>query len=407
MNILVINHYAGAPSLGMEYRQYYLAKEWQRSGHNVLIVTASKTHLRSKQFEVSSKIENKVVEDVNYLVFKTPSYQRNNYKRILNIISFVATFKRNWKKIAKEFKPDAVITSSTFCFDIYTSKRLADLTGAKLIFEVHDLWPLSIMELGGYSKWHPFVYLMQKAENFAYKYADKVVSILPNTLEYMVKHGLTKDKFVHVPNGIYIDEWTVGNDIPLEISKLIDGLKQQKNIIIGYAGNHGIANALNSLVDAMKFFQNESVALLLIGQGQEKQNLIKKVKEQNITNIHFVPAVPKTVIPSLLDKLDILYIGLQNQPVFRFGVSPNKLIDYMMAGKPIIQAIEAGNDIVLEAGCGITIEPENTQEIIGGIKYLVSQSDEKLMEMGLRGKSYCMSKYDYKVLAKNFLSALS
>ncbi len=149
MNILVINHYAGAPSLGMEYRQYYLAKEWQRSGHNVLIVTASQTHLRSKQFEVSSKIENKVVEDVNYLVFKTPSYQRNNYKRILNIISFVATFKRNWKKIAKEFKPDAVITSSTFCFDIYTSKRLADLTGAKLIFEVHDLWPLSIMELGG------------------------------------------------------------------------------------------------------------------------------------------------------------------------------------------------------------------------------------------------------------------
>ena len=119
MNILVINHYAGAPSLGMEYRQYYLAREWQKAGNNVMIVTASHTHLRSKQFSVSSRIEKQVVEDVNYLVFKTPSYEGNNYKRILNIVSFILTLKRNWKKIAKGFNPDIVITSSTFCFDIY------------------------------------------------------------------------------------------------------------------------------------------------------------------------------------------------------------------------------------------------------------------------------------------------
>ena len=121
---------------------------------------------------------------------------------------------------------------------------------------------------------------------------------------------------MHIPNGICIEEWDIDFDIPLEISNLIDELKQQNNIIIGYAGNHGIANAINSLVDAMKFFQNENVVLLLIGQGQEKQNLIKKVKEQNVTNVYFVSAVPKTVIPSLLDKLDILYVGLQKQTIY-------------------------------------------------------------------------------------------
>lgn len=407
MNILIINHYAGAPSYGMEYRQYYLAREWQKAGHNVLIVTSSYTHLRSKQFNVNGIVEKKIVEGLDYLIFKTPSYQQNNYKRILNIFSFVITLNRNWRKISNEFKPDVVITSSTFCFDIYKSKKIADLAGAKLIFEVHDLWPLSIMELGGYSKWHPLIYLMQRAENFAYRYSDKVVSILPNTLEYMVEHGLREDKFLHIPNGICIEEWDIDFDIPLEISNLIDELKQQNNIIIGYAGNHGIANAINSLVDAMKFFQNENVVLLLIGQGQEKQNLIKKVKEQNVTNVYFVSAVPKTVIPSLLDKLDILYVGLQNQPVFRFGVSPNKLIDYMMAGKPIIQAIKAGNDIVSEAGCGITIAPENTQEIVRGIQYLLSQPIEKLKAMGQSGKNYCMSKHDYKVLAQRFIDALN
>ena len=407
MNILVINHYAGAPSLGMEYRQYYLAREWQRSGHNVLIVTASFTHLRSSQFNVRNKIEKKVVEDINYLVFKTPSYEGNDYKRVLNITSFIIALKRNWKKISQEFKPDAVITSSTFCFDIYSSKKIANLAGAKLVFEVHDLWPLSPMELGGYSKWHPFIYLMQVAENYAYKNADKVISILPKTLEYMVEHGLKKDKFIHVPNGICVEEWDVNHQLPREIDELLTKLKNNNNKLIGYAGNHGIANALNHLIDAMKYFESENVVLLLIGKGQEKDNLINKVKNMNLKNVHFISALPKNVIPALLDKLDILYVGLQNQPVFRFGISPNKLIDYMMAGKPIIQAIKAGNDIVNEVGCGISVEPENTNDIVKGIQFLLSQSDKKLKDMGENGKKYCLQNHDYKVLAKNFLSALS
>jgi glycosyltransferase involved in cell wall biosynthesis len=407
MNILVINHYAGAPSLGMEYRQYYLAREWQRSGHNVLIVTASFTHLRSTQFKMLNKLEKKVVENINYLVIKTPSYDGNDYKRVLNITSFIITLKRNWKKISQEFEPDAVITSSTYCFDIYSSKKIANFAKAKLVFEVHDLWPLSPMELGGYSKWHPFIYSMQVAENYAYQNADKVISILPKTLQYMVEHGLEKDKFVHVPNGICVEEWDVNHQLPDEIDELLTRLKSNNNKLIGYAGNHGIANALNHLIDAMKYFESENVVLLLIGKGQEKENLINKVVKMNLKNVHFISALPKNIIPALLDKFDILYVGLQNQPVFRFGISPNKLIDYMMAGKPIIQAIKAGNDMVKEVGCGISVEPENTTEIVKSIRFLLSQPDKKLKEMGERGKKHCMKNHDYKVLARNFLSALS
>ena len=378
----------------------------KRAGHNVLIVTASYTHLRSKQFPVSEKIEKILIEGINYLVLKTPSYEENNYKRIFNILAFLYGLKRNWKKIVNEFNPNVVIASSTFCFDIYSSKKIADISGAKLIFEVHDLWPLSPIELGGYSRWHPYIFFMQRAENFAYKYSDKVVSILPKTLDYMIDHGLKKDKFVHIPNGICTGEWKIDSEIPVEISELLDNLRQRKKIIIGYAGNHGIANALNNLIDAMESLQNENVFLMLIGRGQEKQNLMKRVREKNITNVHFISAVPKTVIPSLLDKLDILYVGLQNQPVFRFGISPNKLIDYMMAGKPIIQAINAGNDMVTEAGCGISIEPENTKAVINGIRHLITQSEEKLIELGNRGKDYCVKNHDYKVLANQFLEAL-
>ncbi len=218
---------------------------------------------------------------------------------------------------------------------------------------------------------------------------------------------MRSDKFVYIPNGICVDEWKADHEIPIEISDLIVGLRKQKKIIIGYAGNHGIANALDVLVDAMKILEQENVVLLLIGRGQEKQNLLNRVQEQGINNVYFISAVPKTIIPSLLDKLDILYIGLQNQPVFRFGISPNKLIDYMMAGKPIIQAIKAGNDMVVEAGCGISIEPENTEAIVKGVRNLIMHYSESLEAMGNRGKEYCIKNHDYKVLANKFLVALS
>ncbi len=405
MNILVINHYAGGPSLGMEYRQYYLIKEWQRLGNNILVITASYTHLRFKQIDTNSKTFKTVIDDVDYLVFKTPAYENNNYKRILNIISFLYSLKKNWKKIAKEFYPDVVIASSTYVFDIYFAKKIASFSKALLVFEVHDLWPLSPKEMGGFSKYHPFIYFMQKAEDFAYKCSDKVVSILPNTEKYMLEHGLQPGKFVHIPNGIFVDDWNSSLELPNEFSEIINNLKLKGNKIIAYAGNHGTANALFSLVDAMKHLQKENVVLVMIGNGQEKQNLIKYSKLNNLQNVIFLPAMSKTYIPALLDKVDILYIGIQNQPVFRFGISPNKLFDYMMAGKPIIQAIKASNDLVKETNCGITIEPENSNEIVKAVNLLLSKSEFELKRMGMNGREYCLKNHDYKILAKKFLDA--
>lgn len=407
MNILIINHYAGGPSLGMEYRAYYLAKEWEQYNNKVLIVTASFTHLRFKQFDTSRKVQKITTDGINYVVFKTPSYSNNNHKRIINIISFMYHLAINWKKIAKDFSPDVVITSSTFVFDIYYAKKIASYSKSKLVFEVHDLWPLSPQEMGRFSKYHPFIFFMQKAENFAYKNSNLVVSILPKTEEYMLKHGLKPGKFVHIPNGIYVEDWNINIPLPEEYENAISNLKLKNTKIITYAGNHGIANALFYLVDAMKYLQNENIVLLMIGNGQEKENLIKHAKLNHLQNIIFLPAISKKYIPALLNKVDILYIGLQYQPVFRFGVSPNKLFDYMMAGKPIIQAIKAGNDIVKDAGCGLSIEPENTDEIVKAVKILISKSDAELLEFGNNGKRYCLKYHDYSVLSKDFLNAIT
>jgi glycosyltransferase involved in cell wall biosynthesis len=405
VNILLINHYAGSPTIGMEYRPYYLASEWQKLGHNAIIVVASHTHFRLKQFQLKQLFEQKNIDGVNYFILKTPAYEGHTIKRVINIIAFVLILFKYLKILVKEFKPDVVIASSTYCFDIFPAQRIAKMAGAKLVFEVHDLWPLSVVELGGYSKWHPFIMAMQIAENYAYKNSDKVISLLPNAIEYMKEHGLKQEKFVYVPNGINIEEWTLDREIPNDISNLIQKLKKQNKILIGYAGTLGLANALISLVDAMKILEKENINLLLIGKGIEKENLIQRTKELELKNVHFINSVPKTVIPALLDKLDILYIGLQKQPLFRFGISPNKLIDYMLAGKPIIQSIKAGNDMVSEAGCGISIEPENPIAIANAVRHLISLPIETLQEMGQKGKKYCIANHNYKVLAAKSLKA--
>lgn len=406
MKILIINHYSGSPSYGMEYRSFYFAKEWTQMGHKLLIVTASFTHLRSKQFIIKDRAEKINIEGIEHLVLHTPQYKNNNYKRIINILFFLLRLFQNWKKIAEDFNPNIIIVSSTFCFDIYTARKIANFSNSKLVFEVHDLWPLSPMELGDYSKYHPYIYLMQKAENYAYKHSSSVVSILPKTESYMLEHGLAAGKFVYIPNGICIDDWNNELELPETITEVIKNLKLNGTKILAYAGNHGIANALGNLIDAMVQLQSEKIVLLMIGNGQEKKNLIKQSKSNQLENVIFLPAIAKTYMPSLLEKMDILFISLQNQPVFRFGISPNKLIDYMMAGKPIIQAINAGNDIVKEAKCGISIDPENTDQIVSAVKSLLIKPDSELTEMGRLGREYCLKNHDFKILAKKFLDAI-
>jgi len=408
MNILLINHYAGSPQYGMEYRPYYLAREWVKMEHKVVITSASFSHLRSKQPKVNGNISEELIDDIRYIWIKAQSYKGNGLKRILNMLTFVSKLMFLSKRLSSHFKPDIVIASSTYPLDIYPAYLISRFSKAKLIFEVHDLWPLTPIELGGMPKWHPFIVILQIAEDFAYKHADKVISILPKALEHMVSRGLDPKKFVYIPNGIDIEEWQSFNtQLPEGHKEIIEKLKKEVKFLVGYTGSFGVANALDYFVKAASYLKDLPVALVLVGQGPEKENLQKYVTENNLNNVVFLPPVPKNSIPELLSKMDILYIGWRRSPLYRFGVSPNKLFDYMMAGKPIINAISAGNDLVAESGCGISIPPEDPVAIAEAIKKLIDMSPLEREEMGRRGREYVIKNHDYKVLAKRFLEAMN
>ena len=179
MNILLINHYAGSPEMGMEFRPYYFAREWIRMGHRVEIVAAEYSHLRMKNPAVTADFQTEEIDGIRYHWVRAGRYEGNGVRRALTMFRFVGKLWRKAAWIAREWKPDVVITSSTYPLDTYAGQRIAKKSGARLIHEVHDMWPVTLVEIGGMSRFHPFIVLLQAAENSCYKHADAVVSLPP------------------------------------------------------------------------------------------------------------------------------------------------------------------------------------------------------------------------------------
>jgi glycosyltransferase involved in cell wall biosynthesis len=392
----------------MEYRPYYLAREWVRSGHRVTVVAASFSHVRTILPEFSGPLMVEEIEGIRYVWLSTPRYRGNGLGRVANMACFVGQLYRYGSRLSREGLPDVVIASSTYPLDIFPVCRIARQTKAKVIFEVHDLWPLSPMELGGMPAWHPFIMVMQYAENSAYRKADRVVSILPKAEEHMLAHGLAPGKFFHIPNGICIEEWEEnGEPLPDQHAECLAALNRQGKCVIGYVGAHGVANELATLLKAAALLLNDPVQLVLVGQGPEKEGLIQWAEKNGLTNVTFLPPVSKRAVPPLLERMDALFIGLQRQPLFRFGVSPNKLMDYMMAAKPVIHAIEAANDLVAESGCGISVAPENPERIAAAIRRVAAMPLPERKAMGKKGRDYILRHHDYRHLAEEFLTLLN
>ena len=402
MNIWIINETIGSRIHGMVFRPYYFAKEFVKLGHKVTIFSGSYTHIFSKLPEVEGFSATENIDGIDYCWIKTPKYRKSqSLGRILNAFTFVAKMFLLRKK--RFGKPDAVIITSPTPFSILNGYWIKKRTGAKLIFEVRDIWPLTLTEIGRLTDKHPFIRFTQFFEDFSYKKSDKVVSVLPNAFEHMKNHGLTEERFVSIPNGIDLGEVKNISPLPEETLAKIP----RDKFIVTYAGKFGISNNLTSVLEAAETLKsNEKILFLLVGNGPEKENYLKIIAEKGLSNVLILDPVPKSSVQSLLALSNVCYIGLTKSPLFRFGVSPNKLFDYLYSGKPIIYAIEAANDIVAEANCGISIKSENAGEIVNAVLNLYGKTPEELAEMGKRGHEYVIKNHSYSELAKKYLEIL-
>jgi glycosyltransferase involved in cell wall biosynthesis len=429
MNIVYLNHYAGSPRHGMEYRPYYLAREWVRAGHAVTMLAAAFSHVRSTQplrdGQPLSAPTQENIDGIRYRWFPAPAYQGNGLGRVKNIWAFLRQLWSAAPALVAELKPDVVIASSTYPMDIWVARRIARLARAKLVFEVHDLWPLSPIELSGMSPRHPFIMLCQAGEDAAYRDADLVVSMLPKVAGHMSSRGLDLQRLIIVPNGISPDDWVLPTEpaigaapapalLRADIAAVIAQARSQGRSVVGYAGSMGLPNALDDLLDALKLLpagpgaQAARLQVLLVGDGHERQRLQQRIAAEGLDAlVVWLPPIPKAQIPALLAAIDIAYIGWQKVPIYRFGIAPNKLMDYMMAGCTVLHAVEAGNDPVAEAGCGLTVAPQDPPAIAAGLLRLAALPAAERRSMGERGRAFVLANHTYPVLARRFLDGVA
>jgi glycosyltransferase involved in cell wall biosynthesis len=400
--VWIINEHASTPNVGMGGRHYYLARELAKRGYKVFLIASSSHHLLRERpdFDEDFKLEH--VDGFTFVWVRTPQYSDAHSKqRAINWFLF------SWRirKLAKVVpdRPDAVLCSSPSPIAFLGAQRLAKKYKAKLAFEVRDIWPLTLTEIGGYSPKHPFIRLMQWVEDKAYRDSDRVVSNLKNAVEHMVNRGMQREKFAWIPNGFSLDE--VNLNVPLN-SKAASQLPADK-FIVGYTGTLGFANALDGLVKAAECLRDhQEIAFVLVGKGKEKNKLQKLVAEKQLTNIHFIDAILKTEIPAMLSRFDACFIGWLDDPLYRFGIGANKIPEYLYSGKPIIHAYSGGCDPIVEAHAGLLVAAENSQQIAEAVLKIYHLPKDDREAMGANGRKVAIEQYEYGNLAEQLAQVL-
>jgi glycosyltransferase involved in cell wall biosynthesis len=152
--------------------------------------------------------------------------------------------------------------------------------------------------------------------------------------------------------------------------------------------------------------QGAPIAFVLVGDGHERARLAQRVAAEGLANVTMLPPIPKAQIPSLLAAIDIAYIGWQRVPIYRFGIAPNKLMDYMMAGCAVLHSVEAGNDPVAESGCGLTVAPESAAAMADGLRQLATLPAAERGPWATRGRAFVLAHHTYPVLAQRFIQAI-
>ena len=403
MHIVLVNHYAGSPEHGMEFRPHQFARRWVKDGHDVTILAASFSHLRNRNPSVQGRSREEFIDGIRYRWLKTPRYLGNGLARIRSIHAFLRGIDRERRGFLADRRVDAVIASSTYPFDIDPCRRLASDRGATLVWEVHDLWPLSPIELSGFSPRHPFIRITQRAEDRCCRDADLVVSILPRAIDHLRTRGLDPDRYVHIPNGAEAETESPGNT---KEAKIIARHQASGRFTVVYAGGHGRYHALGDLISAAVRLPTSDFAFVLIGDGTHKDHLRQMASRHPEVKIDFLDRVPRSIAMAALQQGDAIFAGLAEHSLFRFGIGPNKLFDGMLAGRPIVAAYSAGNDPVKEAGCGLSVPAADVDALVSALIHLRGLDPEARKRMGEAGESHVRRHHDYGELAREFIAAI-
>jgi len=374
-------------------------------GEKCVVITSSDHHLLD-QHVVPGPAE---IQGVSYEFLKSFGYQGNGLRRLLNMAAFTARILQKSGSLARRYgRPSRIIISSPHPYAYFAGEYLRKRFSAKLIFEVRDLWPLSLVELAGVSPSHPLVRFTDWLERRAYRSADHVVSLLPCTKPHMLERGLNEKRWHYIPNGILKHD-SLSSTVNSDAMRIVRQWREAGMFVLAYTGALGRPNHVQSLIAALDIQarRDSNVRAVIVGRGDQKDELISLIENRNIADrVAVFDQIPKQEVICLLNSVDAGFISLRPEPIFRFGISPNKLFDYMLSELPVVFAVTSGNDPVSEAGCGLTADPRNPNDISRAIDILANLSKAERQKLGARGKDWVIRNHSYDVLAENYIKLM-
>lgn len=375
---------------GVGSRGYELMVELAALGHECVIITSDANHLTQVP-EFAGKVLDERRDGLRMVWLKTFKAEvAKSGRRVLSWLDFERRVMRYDTDTLP--RPDVIVASSLSLLTILNGLRLRRKYGARLVFEVRDIWPLTLVEEGGFSESNALVRALGVVERLGYRRADAIVGTMP-ALDKHVRAVVGRELDVHcIPMGF--SERTVQDALPLSP-------RPDERLVVGYAGTIGVTNAVETLLDAARLLNDRSdIEFRIIGDGPLLSGL--KREYADLHNVTWVAKVPKERLREELAQCDVLHLSTYPSRVWEFGQSLNKLIDYMLAARPVIAAYGGHPSMIDESGCGIFVEPGDPARLAAEFGRFAAMPSTDRAAMGQRGRDWLLEHRTFGQLARDY-----
>lgn len=389
----VISKYANAPNekLGTS-RVFQYAQKFAQMGYEVKLISSRSNGARTSK--VPGLFTSQQMGQMEYVQLNGPLINLGfSIKRILSWFIFEWNLRRFFHR--QNDKPDVVLVSSLSLLTALNGIYLKKKFNVRFILEIRDIWPLSLVELSSLKMSNPLVKILGWVEKRAYKNADHIVGSMPNLKAHVGEIIGNIEKVSFVPMAFNPEFYKYQEKLPESMQNKIP----KDQFIVGYAGTIGNANAMETLLESISYLNDTDIYICILGDGPLKETYEQKYASDQLI---FLGKTEKEKVQDFLSHCDLLVNTWHPSKLYRYGVSPNKWIDYMYARKPIIVAYDGFQSIINEAGCGEFIEAENPKLLAEKIKAYSKKSKEELEEIGFRGKRYLEDHLSLDILAEKY-----
>ena len=402
LSIWFISKYASPPHSRGGQRGISLAKEFVRAGHRAAVITSTSNHFgifeKNQWVRVERGFSKASFDGVTMLAHASSAYRRTaSARRILSWVHFEWGLLRLPTRHLPE--PTHIIVSSLSLLSILNGYRLARKFDAKIVFEIRDIWPLTLQAEFGFSNGNPFVKFLSAIERFGYRNSDVVVGTMPNLKEHVQSVSVKETRVETIPMGI--DE-----DLMRLVPRYVPPPRGQSPTIVGYSGSIGRANSLDVLLEAAtKLGPNRNLEFHFWGGGDLLESYRQSHQEQS--HIHFHGHVERMVLFQEVSKSHILFLAADNSRRWSYGQSLNKMLEYMVVGRPIIASYSGYPSMLTEAKCGVYVPAQDSRTLVETLLNLASLPRKELERLGLNGRKWVVSTRRYSRLSEKYLQILA